>query len=262
MVDIEKNAGAKTNIKQEAKSLMMILLFGLCFRILVMEPYYIPSSSMKDILLKGDYVFATKYSYGYSKYSMLFTYPDFIKGRIFAKEPERGDVIIFQPEYDKEKKYIKRLIALPGDKIQLKNSIVYLNGTALERKDLGEYIDSDGVYRKYQETLPNGLKYNILQLQNNQNELVRESNNTREFTVPEGHYFFLGDNRNESGDSRFQVGYVPFANLIAKARFFYFSASEELFPPSITFLEQLKQPYYWIKSLRFNRFFKNLYCEQ
>lgn len=262
MADIEKKSDSNTNIKQEAKSLIMILLFGLCFRILVMEPYYIPSSSMKDTLLKGDYVFATKYSYGYSKYSMLFFYPNFIKERIFAKEPERGDIIIFQPAYDKEKKYIKRLIALPGDKIQVKDSIVYLNGTALERKELGEYVDSNDIYIKYQETLPNGLKYNILQLKNNHSELVRESNNTREFTVPEGHYFFLGDNRNESGDSRFHVGYVPFENLIAKARFFYFSTSEELFPPSITFLEQLKQPYYWIKSWRFDRFFKNLYSSQ
>lgn len=259
MADIQKNSNP--NIKQEAKSLMMILLFALCFRILVMEPYYIPSSSMKDTLLKGDYVFATKYSYGYSKYSIFF-YPDFMKGRILAKAPERGDIIIFQPLSDKDKKYIKRLIALPGDKIQLKHSIVYLNGVALEREEIGEYVDSMNVYTKYSETLPNGVKYNILQLQDKSDEMVRESNNTREFTVPEGHYFFLGDNRNESGDSRFQVGYVPFENLIAKARFFYFSTAEELFPSSISFVEQLKRPYYWIASLRFSRFFKSVYREQ
>lgn len=259
MANMEKRSDYYSSIKQEAKSLGIILLFGLCFRIFVMEPYYIPSPSMKDTLLKGDYVFATKYNYGYSKYSMLFFTPDFLKGRIFAGSPERGDIIIFQPPHDRTKKYIKRLIGFPGDKIQITQSVVYLNGVPLERHEIGEYSDSEGVYTKYVETLPNGLKYDILQLNSRSDEIIREANNTREFTVPGGHYFFLGDNRNESADSRFQMGYVPFENLIAKARFFYFSASEDLFSSSLGLLGQLKQPYYWLKSLRFSRFFKSVY---
>lgn len=256
------NKDGNSNIVKEAKSISIILFFALLFRVFVMEPYYIPSPSMKDTLLKGDYVFATKYSYGYSKYSMLFFHPDFIKDRILAQSPERGDIVIFQPPHDKSQKYIKRLIGMPGDKVQIKNSVLYLNDAPIPREEIDEYKDKDGTYTRYIETLPNGIKYHILQITNRSDAMIHEANNTREFIIPAGHYFFLGDNRNESGDSRFQVGYVPFENFIAKARFFYFSTSEELFSLSFSLLEQLKQPYYWVKSIRIDRLFKNIYSIQ
>ena len=246
--------------KAEVKSLSFILFIALIIRIFVVEPFFIPSSSMKDTLFEGDYVFASKYDYGFSKYSMLFVNPDFIKGRIFAKAPERGDVIIFRPPHNMEQRYIKRLIGLPGDKVQLKNSVLYINGVAVPRDEVGTFEDKEGSYVKYVETLPNGIKYHILQLQNKpHDEIFQMANNTIEFVVPEGEYFFLGDNRDQSGDSRFQLGFVPFANFIAKARFFYFSTSERLWLESSATVDQIKQVYYWLASLRLHRFFNNVY---
>lgn len=257
--DIDKKA-ASMNWKHEVKSLSFILLIALVIRIFVVEPFYIPSSSMKDTLFEGDYVFASKYDYGFSKYSMLFINPDFIKGRLMAKAPERGDIIIFRPPHDMNNRYIKRLIAMPGDKVQLKNSLLYINDILVPREEIGHFEDKEGSYIRYIETLPNGLKYHILQLKNApNNEMHHMANNTTEFVVPEGQYFFLGDNRDQSGDSRFQLGFVPFENFVAKARFFYFSSDNQLWLESSTVIEQIKQVYYWLSSLRLSRFFKNVY---
>ncbi len=257
--DMDKKA-APMNWKQEAKSLSVILLIALAIRIFVVEPFYIPSSSMKDTLFEGDYVFASKYDYGFSKDSMLFIHPDFIKGRVMAKAPERGDVIIFRPPHQMEIRYIKRLIGLPGDKVQLKNSLLYINDALVPREEIGRLEDKEGSYTRYVETLPNGLKYNILQLNNTSHDEIHQmANNTPEFIVPEGQYFFLGDNRDQSGDSRFQLGFVPFENFIAKARFLYFSSDNQLWLESPAIMEQIKQIYYWISSLRLSRFFKNVY---
>lgn len=246
--------------KKEVKSISFILFIAFLVRVFIMEPFYIPSSSMKDTLLQGDYVFATKYDYGFSKYSMIFVNPDFIKGRVIASNPERGDIIIMRPPHDMTKRYIKRLVGLPGDKIQLKNSLLYVNGVAVKREEIGECKDVDGTYTKYMETLPNGVKYHVLQLKGEaNNEMLKYANNTEEFVVPEGKYFFLGDNRDQSGDSRFQLGFVPFENFIAKARFFYFSTGEELWDSKLGFMGQIKQVYYWIRSFRFSRFFRGVY---
>lgn len=263
-MDVEnKNMDKKNNQldwKQEFKSLSVILLVALMIRVFVVEPFYIPSPSMQDTLLEGDYVFASKYDYGFSKYSMLFVNPDFIKGRVMAKDPQRGDIIIFRPPHQMEKRYIKRLIGLPGDRVQLKNSLLYINGTLVPREEIGYFENKEGSYIRYVETLPNGLKYHVLQLRNSLNDEIHQmANNTPEFVVPEGQYFFLGDNRDQSGDSRFQLGFVPFENFIAKARFFYFSSDNQLWLKYPTITTQIKQAYYWISSLRFGRFFKSVY---
>lgn len=264
MIDIENNDMDKKDTpmdwRREVESLSLILLVAFAIRVFVVEPFYIPSSSMKDTLLEGDYVFASKYDYGFSKYSMLFINPDFIKGRVMAKSPERGDVVIFRPPHQMNMRYIKRLIGLPGDKVQLKNSLLYINDTLVPREEIGAFEDKEGSYIRYIETLPSGLKYHVLQINNAQNdEIYQMANNTIEFIVPEGEYFFLGDNRDQSGDSRFQLGFVPFENFVAKARFFYFSSDNQLWLESPTIMEQIKQIYYWLSSLRLPRFFKNVY---
>ncbi|MBP7190362.1 MAG: signal peptidase I [Rickettsiaceae bacterium] len=251
----------ESNFKKEAKSIGFILFIAFLIRVFIMEPFYIPSSSMKDTLVRGDYVFATKYDYGFSKYSMIFVNPDFIKGRIMSAQPERGDIIIMRPPHDMSTRYIKRLIGLPGDKVQIRNSILYINGVKVERKEIAEYKDEAGTYTKYIETLPNGVKYHVLQLKGEVgDERLRYANNTEEFVVPQGKYFFLGDNRDQSGDSRFQLGFVPFENFIAKARFFYFSTAQELWSGNLGFMSQIKQVYYWLASFRFSRFFRSVYA--
>lgn len=252
----------KTTILEEAKSLGYIVLIAIIIRTLIVEPFFIPTGSMKDTLLNYDYIFSTKYSYGYSKYSMLFVHPNFWHGRVLEQKPERGDIVIFRPPHKMDLRYIKRLIGLPGDKIQLINDVVYINDIALEHKYIETFTDRNGVsYKRYLEKLPNGLEYYVLNLVHHKNKLglSLRYNNTKVFYVPEGHYFFLGDNRDESADSRVDLGFVPFENFIAKAQFIFFSTGELLWLDSPTFIEQIKQVYYWVTSVRFNRLFKTVY---
>ncbi|MES2214649.1 MAG: signal peptidase I [Pseudomonadota bacterium] len=251
----------KAVIIAETKSFAFIILIALLIRTLIVEPFFIPSSSLKDTLLVGDYLFSTKYSYGYSRYSMLFVNPTFWKGRVLAKDPEPGDIIIFRPPHAMHMRYIKRLIGMPGDKVQLINNIVYLNDKPLKREYVGEITDQDGAYKKYMETLPNGIKYNVLQLADLKGS-IRDGrySNTQVFYVPDGQYFFMGDNRDQSGDSRAELGFVPFENFIAKAQFIFFSASEYLWRDSGGVLDQISQVYYWIKSIRLHRIFRSVYA--
>ncbi len=204
------------------KSLCWAIVIAFTFRSLVIEPYHIPSSSMVPSLMVGDYLFASKYSLGYSRYSFPFGLPLF-KGRIFKGEPKRGDIIIFESPTPSNYPLIKRLIGLPGDKIQLINRIIYINGQPVSREHKGKYDDPHVCEERaeqcdmYTETLPNGVSYNILQA--DLDEKPEFTNTTSVYQVPEGHYFFMGDNRNNSRDSRFlkEVGYVPAENLIARA---------------------------------------------
>ena len=203
--------------------LFLILLIGslsLSFRIFLFEPFHIPSASMKPTLLEGDFIFVSKNSYGISRYSILFgSYIPYFEGRKFAKEPERGDVIVFRPSPIKYQNYVKRLIGLPGDKIQIKNGQIFINDVAVSKiriKDF-ELKDKGGQVVKvpqYVETLPNGVSFNTLDLTKN-----GKLDNTRVFNVPQGHYFLMGDNRDDSADSRVEeiVGFVPYENLIGRA---------------------------------------------
>lgn len=252
----------KTTVLEEIKSLGFIVLIAILIRTFIVEPFFIPSGSMKDTLLPGDYIFSTKYSYGYSKYSMLFVHPNFWHGRVLTQMPERGDIVIFRPPHRMDMRYIKRLIGMPGDKVQLINDVVYINNVPLEHKYIETFTDNKGVsYKRYLEKLPNGLEYYVLNLVNQKSTfgLSLRYNNTEVFYVPEGQYFFLGDNRDESGDSRVDLGFVPFENFIAKAQFIFFSTGELLWLDSSTFMEQIKQVYHWITSIRFNRLFHIVY---
>lgn len=188
---------------------------------LLFQPFRIPSGSMIDTLLVGDFVWVTKFSYGYSKHSIPFS-PPLFEGRIFASEPERGDVIVFKLPRDNSTDYIKRLIGLPGDRIQVKQGVLYINGTAVRMELIGEVdVPNEGGgatthVTKYRETLPNGVAHYILKESD-----TGFQNNTQEYVVPPGHYFMMGDNRDNSVDSRYPtergVGFVPFENFEGRA---------------------------------------------
>ena len=240
----------KKFLKENLKTLLYALIIAVIIRSLIIQPFYIPSSSMEPNLLVGDRLFVTKYTYGYSKHSFPFSPPIF-KNRFFFKEPERGDVIVFKTPADNRTDYIKRLVGLPGDKIQFIDSNLYLNSIEIFKSRLSE---NDVIYcgdRKievftFDEKLPNGKKYKTVYLKNFTFE------NSDIFTVPDEHYFFLGDNRDCSKDSRFltSVGYVHKDNLVGKAQFIFFSSDRSI--------GSIFAFWRWNKSIRFDRFFKNI----
>jgi signal peptidase I len=208
----------------------LILLFG---RLFFFQPFSIPSGSMVPTLVIGDYVIVAKYPYGFSHFSLpafLDWAPGSMPGRLFASQPRRGDVIVFKLPRDSETDYIKRLIGLPGDKIQMIKGRLYINGAIVERTPLPPYSIADGGptnVAHYQETLPGGVKHEIIEVSGDDGEY----DNTGVYTVPPGNYFMVGDNRDNSLDSRMPaeragVGFVPFENLIGRAEVILFSAKE------------------------------------
>ncbi len=206
------------------KTIVYALLIAAAIRTFVFQPFDIPSGSMENTLRVGDYLFVSKLAYGYSRYSFPFSAGPF-SGRIFASQPERGDIVVFKLPADNSTDYIKRLIGLPGDRIQVTDGQLYINGQPVKREKVSEGVEElDGFDRDvahYRETLPNGKSYETLAFAPN-NPL----NNTGVFVVPEGHYFMMGDNRDNSSDSRAAgsgVGYVPFENLVGKAEIIFFS---------------------------------------
>jgi signal peptidase I len=237
------------------KVVVQALVIAFVVRIFLFQPFTIPSSSMEGTLLVGDYVFVSKYSYGYSKYS--FGIPTFFwsevlplnfSGRVVPGEPKRGDVIVFRKPAEPSIDYIKRLVGLPGDEIQVQDTIVYINGVAVPRVRVDDFVESKGGktfnVARYEETLPNGVKYRVL-------DRVSEHNleNTGKFKVPAGHYFMMGDNRDNSSDSRDPnggVGFVPFENLIGKAQIVFFSYNENGY---------LLRPWTWPTGIRWSRLF-------
>ena len=203
-----------TGLWETTKTVLYAVLIAVFIRTVFAEPFSIPSGSMIPTLLVGDYLFVSKYSYGYSRHSLPFSMP-LIKGRIWYDEPKRGDVIVFKLPSDNRTDYIKRLIGLPGDRIQMKQGRLYINGTVVEREPQGEYVMRDGTgnavrFQKYTEILPEGFSHAILEFSDD-----GPYDDTEEFVVPEGHFFMMGDNRDNSMDSRaFKIGYVPKENLV------------------------------------------------
>jgi signal peptidase I len=197
------------------------------FRSFAFEPFNIPSGSMLPTLLVGDFLFVSKYSYGYSKFSFPGSL-DLFSGRIGGSEPERGDVAVFRYPKNTSIDYIKRVIGLPGDTIRMVAGRLYINGKMVEREHVGTFEDTDerGVVtrmHRYVETLPNGVKHDILE-RSDQDRF----DNTNDFVVPPGHFFAMGDNRDNSSDSRAfsSVGYVPMENLVGRAEVMFFSIDD------------------------------------
>lgn len=206
------------------KTVVYAVLIALAVRTVAFEPFNIPSGSMIPTLLVGDYLFVSKFSYGYSRFSLPFGLPLF-SGRIFFHSPERGDVVVFKLPTDNSTDYIKRVIGLPGDSIQMKDGILYINDKAVPRRRIGDYLyqEGDGAVipmKQYIETLPNGRQHRIIKIGDD-----GPLDNTQVYQVPAGDYFMMGDNRDNSQDSRVlsAVGYVPAENLIGKAQFIFFS---------------------------------------
>ena len=240
----------KNFLIENIKTLFYALIIAIFIRSLIIQPFYIPSSSMEPNLLVGDRLFVTKYSYGYSKHSFPFSPPIF-KDRFFFKEPNRGDVVVFKTPADNRTDYIKRLIGLPGDKIQFINTDLYINNNMifrdLQSKNEKIYCGNRLIdVFTFEEELSNGKKFNTTYLKN------YSFKNSNIFIVPKDHYFFLGDNRDCSKDSRFlsSVGYVHKDNLVGKAQFIFFS-SDKRFGSIFSFWK-------WNKSLRLDRFFKKI----
>jgi len=231
------------------KTVVVAVTIALVIRTLAYEPFNIPSGSMKPTLLVGDYLFVSKMSYGYSRYSLPLGFPLF-SGRVLFSEPERGDVAVFRKPTDNSIDYIKRLVGLPGDKIQVKGGVLHINGKAVKRERAGEFVDGGrgaGYFRRiprYLETLPNGRQHYIAE--ETDSGLM---DNTIVYTVPAGHYFGMGDNRDHSQDSRFlrDVGYIPRENLVGRAEVKFFSVDGAAW-----------KFWQWGTSLRFGRFFESI----
>ena len=242
---------AKYGWDDNIKTVLWAIALALVFRSLLFEPFHIPSSSMKDTLLIGDYVFVSKYSYGYGKYSFPLGL-DLFEGRIGnSARPERGDVVVFRLPANPRIDFIKRVIGLPGDTIQVKGGLLYINGLPVDVKRESDFTDrlEDGTIaaiRRYTETLPNGKKHSIL-------DAVQggEKDDTLVYTVPEKHYFMMGDNRDNSMDSRYseEVGFIPEENLIGRAELIFFSVDDRT---------SIWKIWDWPWALRGNRFFKSI----
>ena len=241
----------KNWIYDNVKTIFYALIIAIIIRSFFIQPFYIPSSSMEPGLLVGDRLFVTKYSYGYSRHSFPFSPPIF-KNRILFSEPSRGDVIVFKTPADNRTDYVKRLIGLPGDEIQFIDGDLYINNSqifkTIKKKKEKLYCGNQTVnVNTFEEKLPNGKKYFASYIINS------TYLNSDKFIVPNDHYFFLGDNRDCSKDSRYltSVGYVHKDNLVGKAQFIFFSSDKKIG----SFIEFWK----WHKSIRFNRAFKKIY---
>jgi signal peptidase I len=250
MADVARKS-SEGSWRETAKIVAQALILATIVRVFFFEPFNIPSGSMKSTLLVGDYLFVSKLSYGYSRYTFPWGIIPF-EGRIFAGEPKRGDVVVFKLPRDTSTDYIKRVIGLPGDRIEVHNGIVSINGQAAPQTPAGEYAGPEESRPKprYEETLPNGVKYYVLHW-----KADGDLDNVGPFEVPAGQYFMMGDNRDESLDSRVPawqrgVGLVPEQNLVGRANILFFSATTD--DPHAF---RLTSPWTWPFDIRWTRIF-------
>jgi signal peptidase I len=228
MVSQDKSAG-DSGWRENLKVILQALLIALVVRTFLFQPFNIPSGSLIPTLLIGDYLFVSKYSYGYSKHSIPFS-PPLFSGRIMGSEPLRGDIAVFKLPKDGSTDYIKRVIGLPGDRVQMIDGILHINGQAVKRERLPDYVTRDAWGREvavpaWRETLPGGVSHVIIEREGDRGYW----DNTRLYQVPAGHYFMMGDNRDNSTDSRDEssVGPVPYENFVGRAEIIFFSLEED-----------------------------------
>jgi signal peptidase I len=234
------------------KTVIYAILIAVIIRTVAYEPFNIPSGSMKPTLLVGDYLFVSKFAYGYSNYSLGFgTNLNLFDGRLFGAEPERGDVVVFRKPTETSIDFIKRLVGLPGDTIQVISGVLHINGEAAPLEPMEPFLDEGcsgitAAVPQFRETLPNGVDHAILDAVPNY-----RLDDTEAYVVPEGHYFMMGDNRDRSNDSRVlhAVGFVPAENLIGRAEFLFFSVDG---------CGGLLEPWTWPGSIRWDRLFQSL----
>lgn len=249
----------QNSVKSELKSIFLLILAILTLRIFIAELFYVPTGSMRGNILEGDYIFSTKYNYGYSIYSIPLS-PNLFTGRIFAKEPQYGDVIIMRPPHQMRDRYVKRLIGMAGDKIEIKDDLIYINELPIKREEAGLFVSEDNIeYLKFKETLPNGVSYFAYKHKILPENLRERLSNFGPIIVEAGKYFFLGDNRDNSNDSRYQLKTVSADNFIAKGRFVIFSTKIHFWDSSFTIWQQMKRFGSWFVSIRLNRIGSNLY---
>jgi signal peptidase I len=249
-------------IWETLKVIIQALAIAFFVRTFFFQPFNIPSASMYPTLKIGDYLFVSKLSYGYGKYSFNFSFPPFVAkpwnccpvdfpGRmVLADTPKRGDVAVFKYPQDLTVDYIKRVIGLPGDVIQMKQGVLFINGQEVKKERVQDYVDPNGetgggaVVAQFKETLPNGVTYDVLDFGTSEGA----PDNTEEYVVPANHYFMMGDNRDNSQDSRYldRVGYVPIENFVGKANIVFFS-----FEPGAS----LARIWEWPLQIRWSRFF-------
>ncbi len=240
---------------ETVKTVVYAVLIALFIRTVAYEPFNIPSGSMIPTLLIGDYLFVSKFSYGYSRHSLPFSLP-LIPSRVMVTPPERGDVAVFKWPNDNKTDYIKRVIGLPGDRIQVRGGRLHINGKRVRRERVEDFIERDERGRsrrvpQFIETLPGGRKHRILEYTD-----AGELDNTEIFTVPKGHYFMMGDNRDNSSDSRVPsdsirrgVGFVPLENLVGRAEILFFSTDGSA---------RAWEVWGWPSAARFKRFFRTI----
>jgi signal peptidase I len=234
-------------IAETVRVIVHALIIALVIRTLLFQPFNIPSGSMENTLLVGDYLFVSKFSYGYTHYSLPFS-PPLFSGRIWSSNPQRGDVVVFRLPKDDSIDYIKRVVGLPGDKIQVINGLLHINGVPVKREPIDPIVETNEYGRsetikRWQETLPNGVTYVTLE------RPIQHLENTQVFEVPPEHFFMMGDNRDNSSDSRDPtsgVGYVPLENIIGRAQIIFFSIREG---------EHAWMVWRWPWSVRWNRLF-------
>ena len=250
-------------VYKELKGTFVALFYAILIQIFLIQPFYVPSASMYPTLEVGDFLMTTKPSYGYSQYSVPFAFIPF-KGRFFEGAPTRGEVVVFsgpaiEPPNILERllnspphtNFIKRLVGMPGDRVQMKKGVLYINDEECKLEKITDYTLLDPrdpanikVLSQYIETLPNGVKHKIIKDAPFGDGRLDDTN---EFTVPDNHYFFMGDNRDHSEDSRASIGFIHKDNIIGPAKFIWFSTSAKWY-----------QPLQWFTGLRLNRFFNGL----
>lgn len=251
-VQADEKPDTVSEIVEIVKTVVYALLIALVLRVLLFQPFTIPSASMEPNLLEGDYIIVSKYSYGYSRHSVPFS-PPLFDGRVMDQAPKRGDIVVFKLPRDGRTDYIKRLIGMPGDRIEVRGGQIILNGQPIPREELPPGLVDTGYgftreVARYRETLPDGRSYVTYDMGPD-----GADDNRGPYLVPEGHYFFMGDNRDNSLDSRRSleegVGYVPAENLVGKAQVILLSWNRGA---------SLFKPWTWVTEARPGRFFNIL----